>query len=283
MAQASLQSRALLAALNAILQALARLGLRHGVSCQQFLDLSKRAYVEVGMRDFGVAGRKTTISRVAVLTGLTRKEIHRLLSEPAPEDAPIESRYNRAAKVVAGWVRDPDFADDSGAPGVLAIDEGDASFAVLVRRYSGDMPARAVLDELERVGTVQREADGRVRLLVRAYIPSASSVDKLQILGADVAALVDTIDHNLQHGESDPRFQRKVMYDNVPEEALPEFRRRVAVHTQTLIEEMDRWLAHHDRDVNPAVQGTGRMCAGLGAFYFEHPFPQESNNKKAAP
>ena len=38
----------------------------------------------------------------------------------------------------------------------------------------------------------------------------------LHILGTDVASLVETIDHNLQHGAADPRFQRKVMYDNLP-------------------------------------------------------------------
>ena len=73
----------MLAALLAVLRALARLGLRHGVACQQFIALTKRAYLDVALSDdFAVAGRKTTLSRAAVLTGLTRKEIQRLAAEP---------------------------------------------------------------------------------------------------------------------------------------------------------------------------------------------------------
>lgn len=59
------------------------------------------------------------------------------------------------------------------------------------------------------------------------------------------------------------------MYDNLPIEAVGEFRRLSAVHAQALIESMDAWLAAHDRDANPTVQGTGRVVAGLGVYYFE--------------
>jgi hypothetical protein len=269
-------SRQLENALRRVLRGLARVGLRHGMSCQAFIELVKEAHVEAGFEDFAVPGRKPTISRVAVLTGLTRKDIQRIVAareatQGAADGASdaSDARYNRAAKVVAGWIRDPEFVADDGEPRTLAPDGEPASFAALVRRHSGDMPARAVLDELLRVGTVERTPEGRIALRSRVYVPAASDAAKLHILGTDTAALVDTIDHNLQHGATDPRFQRKVMYDNLPTEAVAEFRRLSAVHAQALIESMDAWLAAHDRDANPAVQGTGRVVAGLGIYYFE--------------
>lgn len=262
---------ALNTAIDMALRALARVLLRNGVSFQSFTALAKRAYIDVALSDFQVEGRKPSISRVAVITGLTRKDIQQILSDEGSRDIEEGERYNRAARVIAGWVRDRDFHDRSGEPLALKTDEGSKSFAELVRRYSGDMPARAVLDELVRVGAVEQTDEGRIHLRARVYIPTTSDADKLLILGHDVAALITTIDHNMQHGAADARFQRKVMYDNLPAEVLPKFRALSGARAQKLLEELDRWLAEHDRDANPAVKGTGRMCAGLGIYYFERP------------
>ena len=141
---------------------------------------------------------------------------------------------------------------------------------MLVKRYSGDMPARAVLDELIRVGAVERLEDARLQLVTHGYVPKHSAIDKLGILGRDVADLIDTIDHNLQHGADDPRFQRKVMYAAIPADALPAFRKLSAAQAQALLEKLDRWLAEHD--VAPIAKGdeaSERARVGLGIYYFE--------------
>jgi len=249
-----------------ILRALARVLIRHGLPVDAFVDLAKRAYVDVALTDFVIPGRKPSISRVSVLTGLTRKEVQRLAEAQPDNDGEQLARHNRAARVVAGWVRDADFHEND-EPRALALD-GKQGFAELVRRYAGDVPPRAVLDELLRVGTVERRPDGELILLSRVYIPRSSDLGKLTILGSDVALLIDTIDHNLVHGDA-PRFQRKVMYDNLPAEALPEFRAQATEHAQQLIELLDHWLSRHDRDANPRIHGTGRNRAGVGVFCFE--------------
>jgi anti-anti-sigma regulatory factor len=238
------------------------------VSFQAFSDLAKRAYVESAREDFAIPGRKPTVSRIAVLTGLTRKEIQRLADAEAVSDTLAVERYNRAARVVAGWVRDKDFRNENGKPRALPQEGSDLSFAELVRRYSGDIPPRAILDELLQVGTVERDDSGCIRLLAHAYIPRRSESDKLAILGTDVSELIDTIDHNL--GEAGARrFQRKVMYDNLPIEAVEKFHELSAARAQALMEYLDSWLSQHDRDANPASEGEGRMRAGIGIYYFE--------------
>lgn len=258
-----------------VLRALSRLLLRHGMPMPGFVELAKRAYVEVAMRDFAIPGRKPSVSRAALLTGLTRKDVQRIVELKGDGSEELGTAHNRAARVVAGWVRDADFHDREGNPRALELDAGAASFTELVRRYSGDVPPRAVLDELLGVGTVERDPSGRIRLLTRAYIPRASDVAKLAILGADVSYLIETIDHNVQ-GATPARFQRKVMYDNLPVEAVAEFRELAARRAQELIEALDAWLAMHDRDTNPAVRGTGRMRTGLGIFSFEEDLDRES-------
>jgi hypothetical protein len=138
----------------------------------------------------------------------------------------------------------------------------------LVRRYSGDLLVRALLDELLRVGAVRRTKDGRIRLQARFYVPEQGETEKLHILGTDTADLIATIAHNLNR-QSTARYQRKIMYDNVPVEAVQEFQRRSADQAQAFLEQIDRWLSQRDRDVNPAVSGTGRKRVGIGVYYFE--------------
>lgn len=272
-------SQALAAAVSRLIRPLVRILLRHGMSFNEFADHVKRVYVDVAMSEFRIPGKKQSISRVSILTGLTRKEVQHLSSTSADTDQATAERYNRAARVISGWVRDPDFTDAEGSPLPLSLDGAESSFAVLVRRHSGDMPVRAVLDELLRVGAVERLEDGKVRLVTRAYVPRTSELDKLAILGADVSDLISTIDHNLEHGSADPRFQRKVMYDNLPQEAIAEFRRLSSEHGQKLIEQLDRWLSRHDRDVNTGIKGSGRMRAGVGVFYFEQNLAPASDER----
>ena len=97
--------------------------------------------------------------------------------------------------------------------------------------------------------------------------PTPHPVDKIAILGADVADLIDTIDHNIEHGDTDPRFQRKVMYRHVPLDALPEFRKLSAAQAQSLLEKLDRWLAERsDRKASPRAP---QARVGMGIYYFE--------------
>jgi uncharacterized protein DUF6502 len=265
--------QALAAAIERALRPLFRILLRNNMSFKAFLDIAKHTYLEVAANEFGIPGKKQSVSRIALLSGLTRKEVQRLLDAPATNDAEAGERYNRAARVVAGWVRDKEYSDAQGNPKVLSLQEGASqaagSFAELVRRFSGDIPFRAVLDELLRVGVVEMLDDKNIRLKTRAYVPETGDADKLNILGNDVADLVSTIDHNLQQGAADPFFQRKVMYDNVPVEALQEFRRLSGSQAQALLEQLDKWLSQHDRDTYPATRGTGRMRTGIGIYYFE--------------
>lgn len=259
-------------AVSRLLQPLIRVLLRHDIPFSAFEELAKHAYVDVAMKEFGIPGKRPTVSRVSILSGLTRKDVQRLLATPKDaESASGGEGYNRAARVLTGWARDADFIDAQGTPRVLDMNEGDASFAALVKRYSGDMPARAVLDELLRVGAVRRRDDRLLELVTHAYVPQRSALDKIEILGNDVADLIDTIDHNVQHGADAPRFQRKVMYHSFPAAALPALRRLSAERAQALLEEVDRWLDAHDVGNPPDAPDAPRARVGLGIYYFEEP------------
>ncbi|MGQ0667078.1 MAG: DUF6502 family protein [Nitrospiraceae bacterium] len=261
----------IIAALTVLLHPLVRILLRHGIPCDVLSTVARQVYVRVAAEEFVLPGKKQTASRVSILTGLTRREVRRIMKTAEAEHQETTDRYNRAARVITGWLRDREFHDKAGNPLALPVEGKHASFGALVRCYSGDMPVRAMLDELLRVGAVRKAKEGHIRLQARFYVPEKSEREKLHILGTDTADLITTIAHNLK-AEGTPRFQRKVMYDNVPVEAAEQFQHLVATRAQTFLEGIDRWLSQRDRDVNPAVNGTGRKRVGVGLYYFEDNF-----------
>lgn len=254
-----------------LLRSLIRLMLKRGMAYGEFAELVKRAYVETARKDFTVPGRKLTISRVAVLTGLTRKEASRLMDEtPASGDRGTRGKVNRAARVVSAWVGDPKYRDGRGAPASLPFEsESRPSFSVLVKEHGGDVTPRAVLDELLRVGAVDRLKDGRLKLLHRAYIPQADEMAKLDFLGTDVADLVSSIENNLDADHAAPFFQRKVAYDNLPADYLPALRKLLASKGQHLLEELNADMSKHDRDVQGVKPSGERHRAMVGIYYYE--------------
>lgn len=267
--------KTLTSAILKLLRPLVRLLLRNGMTYGDFADLSKWVFMDVAAKEFGIPGRKQSVSRVSVITGLTRKEVSRLQKIDTPDDSAIAHQYNRAARVISGWLRDKHFHDKQGHPAELKFEDSKNSFSDLVKKHSGDIPPRAILDELLRVGTVQMDEDDRICLLTDGFVPRTGEKDKLHILGTDVELLLSTIDYNLRQVGQTPRFQRKVAYNNLPAEILPDFRQLSAKKAQALLIELDRHLSKRDRDTNPGVEGTGQKKAGIGIYYFEQDMSEE--------
>ncbi|KPK25213.1 MAG: hypothetical protein AMJ61_12615 [Desulfobacterales bacterium SG8_35_2] len=262
-----------------LLRPLVRILLRYGISYGEFAEMARWVFVNVAEKDFGIAGRKQTISRISVITGLNRKDVTRLTKIDINEDKTASTVINRAGRVIGGWVKDQSFHDSNGVPAVLPLEGEKNSFAELVKLYSGDMPVRAVLDELIRIEAVKKNEDNTVSLLTRAYIPKNIDVEKISILGVDAADLMSTIDHNLDE-KKQPFFQRKVVYDNIPSEAVEGFRETSTAEGQHLLEKLNVLLSGQDRDCNPAIEGSGRRRLGVGIYYFEEDISETENKKK---
>lgn len=252
-----------------LLRPLIRMLLRSGIPFGTFSEVARWIYVDLAIKEFAIKGRKPSDSRASIITGLSRKEVHRLRTLDITQEDDMNSRYNRAARVISAWVRQDRFHDNSGQPLELPIDTGPVTFSDLVKQFSGDVPTRAILDELVRVGAVVLTDQGKVKLLTRAYVPQDDIEQKIGILGTDVADLIHTIDRNLRGDSLGPLFQRKVAYDNLPTEAATRFKRLCVAKNQELLEEFDRFLSSYDRDLTPDVEGDGRWRVGVGIYYFD--------------
>lgn len=253
-------------ATHRLLRPLVRVLLRHGIAYGSFAELARKAYVDEGFRELAAGRRRASVSSVAALTGLTRKETKRLRDAVTVDSGERDQRYNRAVRVISGWLMDARFRSPDGEPAPLPL-EGEDGFAALVKAYSGDIPPTAMLTILEASGTVDRE-DGRVVLRERAYLPAQTPLEHIDILGNDVAELITSIGHNLGAGRERRVFQRKVSNPAVRDDALAAFRDLSTRKSQELLEEYNRWLSEHETDPGQA-EGTRPRYVAVGIYYYD--------------
>lgn len=252
-----------------ILRPLVRILHRKGISFGEFSQIARQVYVEIAESSLVESDGKATTSRIAITTGLTRKDVAQLRKSKAGNEV-LSVRYNRGVRVVSGWISDTDFQNAAGDPDSLPLQGAVNSFESLVSRYSGDMPYRAVLKELQQNKLVEITDEDSLILLSSAYIPQDDEAEKLLIMARDVGLLITTIDHNLQPLEGQPpHFQRKVSYNNLPQGAADQFKQMVHQDGMALLVKFNDWLTQHDRDTNPNVEGPGKVLAGVGIYYFE--------------
>jgi len=253
-------------AVTKVLAPLVRLLMRHGVSHAEFVNWAKQAYVNEAGEHFGIDGKPPTLSRIAIVTGINRKEVKRIRELPSDVNTGL-SKHNRAVRVVTGWLQDQQFQTPQGKPRTLTYGDNNDSFNQLVRRHGGDVPARALLDELERVGTVKHE-EGKVTLLHQGYVPQQSESALLDIFATSATDLLTTLDYNLD-GKQQRRLQMSVAYDNVTTEGREEFRQLSASEGLKLLRSLDAALSPHDQGRDTDNPAAGHHRVGLGIYWIE--------------
>ena len=260
-------------ALASILRAVIKTLLRNGIAYGEFDQIARKCFVDVAYGDFAPAGKKQTVSNVAILTGLNRKEVKRILELDDDQPDVTKRQYNRSIRVIGGWVNDPDYQRTDGMPKDLPY-EGEYSFSTLVRKYSGDMPVVAMQKALTKSGNISMTEDNQVRLLSHAYLPSDDPVEHISILGTDAAQLIDTINHNITADKQDLRFQRKASNHRVSRDAIPAVKRLLARKGQSFLEEIDNYMAEHESDDSDNT-------AEISVSVFYHQSTPESKDEKS--
>lgn len=254
-------------ALRLLFRPVARIMLRAGVNWRELADVCKATYVEVATEDFGIRGRPTNISRVAILTGLTRREVRRLRTLLQEEEPEVFSRMNYATRVLAGWHQDKDFLDADGNPVPLSPTGEGHSFAALCGKYSGDVAATTMLKELKHVGAVEEGTDGRLIVKMRYYMPTMMDPERMLSSGSVLEDMGYTVAYNLHRSDTDPpRFERRATNTQVPASAVPAFREFIAQEGQAFLEHVDAWLTEHEIKDGDDEDG---IRLGLGAYWIE--------------
>ena len=248
-----------------LFQPIARILLKAGVNWKDLVEVCKATYVEVATNDFGIRGRPTNVSRVAILTGFSRSEVRRLRGLLDQEELAGFDRMNSATRVLTGWHSDEDFLDDAGQPRPLATSGRNPSFETLCSRYGGDVRATTMLKELRHVGAIAAEADGRLVAKTRYYMPALTDPEQMLRSGSVLQDVGNTVAFNLHRGGDEPsRFERRASNAELPESAIPAFRDFIEKEGQAFLERVDAWLSDHEDD---EAEETVRL--GLGAYLIE--------------
>lgn len=257
----------LLAAYRRFMRPLVRILIRHGISYSEFADVLKAVFGEVADEDFGLPGRRQSQSRIAILTGLTRKEVAKLKGSDYGRNVHEKRDVHRVARVLVGWHQDPQYTGPYGVPLEVPFEASDAevSFTELVRRYSGDMAPRAMLDELLRVGAVQEVENGWFKVTTRSYIPESLAPEALSRLATVVEQFINTVEVNLNKERPGAgRFERIVLSDHgLSPDQMVEFDKLIRIKGQLLLEELDDWLSSQ-----PPPTPDEKVITGVGIYHF---------------
>lgn len=260
-----------------------RLLLRHGVSYRDFADLARHVYVDVAEKDFPLDDKKPSNARTAVLTGINRKDIAKLKNKPHPLSSFKEQQPAPIARIITGWMNDERFSENGRAKPLTLSDKNDtaetATFAFLVKEYATDVPPRAMLDELKRIRAISVE-DETVQLIVDGYVPHENLEENLRIFSTAAKDLLSTMDHNISCAPENKLIQRTVSYDDIPEELLPQIRKKCKDQGLELLLKINEWLAQCDRNENKKLEGSGKSRAGMGIYYFEQNQSEETLDDK---
>jgi hypothetical protein len=263
----------LLSAFRPLMRPLVRILVRNGVSFGEFAELIKTVFVDAAQDVLQLPDSRQSVARIAITTGLTRPEVSRLVNQTEEEAEAVAGRLSRVGRLLTGWHQDSDFTGPYGVPYEVPFDAapGRRSFCELVRRYTGDVPAEDMLDELKRIAMVLDLGNGFFRVLARLYIPSAADPAKFQAMSVAFTDLAKTLDQNLRPDGDHKIFERRVWAPNgVSAPAAMDFDLYVKDRGQQFLETLDDWLTSRESE---AIKGNvePRVRVGVAVYMFVRP------------
>ncbi|MGA2563173.1 MAG: DUF6502 family protein [Steroidobacteraceae bacterium] len=270
-----------LEALSKALEPVVLLLLKSGISWKDFSDLAKEKFVTVATDAFGIRGRPTNLVRVAILSGLDRREVARLRRRASDRRTPPQGYMSKPTQVLHAWYHDPQYLDPSGKPRELEIEGTDGSFAELVRRYAPGIPLAAMIKELRAAGSIADAPGNRLRALKRSYVPRELNENMVRLWGSVLQDVGTTLQHNLYHDAgAEPRFERRALSLRVDPESVPEFREMLQREGQAFLERIDEWITAHEVDASDDPGSGVRL--GVGIYQIQEPAASSKKTKARA-
>ena len=251
-----------------MLRPLASMLLRCGMTWKEFSDLSKSVFVQTATEEYGIKGRPTNVSRVSILTGISRKEVKRQRDLLGGEAGPAKRKTTDATRVLSGWFQDTDYLDSGFEP--LLLDEAGAkpSFETLCAEYGGGVATPTMLKELVKTRAVEWQGNGKLKVLSRYYQPAVHDDENLLFAVDRIYDVIETMNNNVfLDDDGVPRFGGYADNDAFPVPAIPEFRAFLDKRGQAFLEEIDDWLTQH-ADQNE-FEGAETARVGISLFATE--------------
>jgi Family of unknown function (DUF6502) len=259
---------ALLHALDRLLQPLSRLAVGQGLPFQVVEEMLKRGFVRAARESRPTLSARD-ISRVAIATGLNRREVTRLSNAAAAAGA---ERTSPATQIFTRWRSDRTYLDDAGQPQVLRRQGAAPSFETLAQAVTRDVHPRSLLEELCRLGLARHDTDNdTVVVLQESFVPRDDLPRLYGFLGSNVGDHMAASVANVL-GKERRHFEQAVFADELSPASLEAADRLVRAQWRALMAAVvpelealiaaDRAAAQRDPNLRP----NQRLRIGLYAY-----------------
>ncbi len=255
-----------------IFRPLVRMLLRFNVPFHEVSDVLKWTYVDVSKKHFGLNGKPPTKSRIAVITGLSRTQVDIQLKLDLFKDNTSHRKWHRAGRVLTGWIEDKEYINHRGQPKIIPIESSsEPDFKALVDRYSGGATFRSILDELLRSKSVEVDDMGYVELIKPFYLTEndPDDIQNIDFLGLSTQYLLETIDHNIDHERTGPRFQRIVLHDKLPKSLANIAESYARKKSQELANDVDEYIEHLIQHSDLEEEPEMLPYIGVGIYFYK--------------
>jgi hypothetical protein len=257
-----------------LLLPVAQLALSQGVKLPELIEQLKFALVQAAVEDgqeYAPKLVKRTESAISVATGVHRKDVHRLLQQPAPS---AKQDKSIAPLVFTRWRSYAEYLDENGHPMPLARDkqgEDPMSFDALCAAVSRDVHPRTVLEELKRLGLIE-EKEGFLQLTRTSYVPEGDSKAMLSMLVRNVGDHLRAATHNVLAPK--PRFFEQALYAQpIKKELLEPVQHLVRKQWQSLLKtsvpKLSQAVDTAKQEKNAQAEALYRVRLGMYVYYEE--------------
>jgi len=251
-----------------VMRPVVRILLRYGIGYREFTEVVKTTYVDVASSDFGLRGRPTNVSRVAVMTGLTRKEIKRVRDKIASGDSSISVKTTPLSDVLHHWHAQSEFTDASGTPCKLPFTGLRGSFTSLVKQFGSDIPAGAMRTEMKRVGVIREDDNGNLQVIDRTFKSESKDENLLTVLVHGVYAQLSNVCHNFDPDRVDATWPSRIAYtQSIQKPATKQLRRITKDRIVDFAESIDDVFMAYE-SLNEGDEDVAKAVA-VGIYYFE--------------
>ena len=262
--------RQILGAILLVLRPLARSLLKVGVGYREFSEIAKIAFVETATREYGIRGRPTNVSRVAVMTGLTRKEVRRIREKSGTDDQTVVLKTTPVAQILHRWYTDELFLTERGEPKPLLFEGPGITFTFLVKKHGGDVPPGAMRTELRRIEALVETPD-MYMLPKKRVVYNVDLHDRLigGLAGILYPAALN-LTHNLEVKSQSERWPNLAATSKfVRSSDLGRIMRISSDRINEFVESVDDTFAAYESLYENHRESDEIRAIGVGVFYFE--------------
>lgn len=234
--------------------------LRHGIKIQVLSETIKVSLLKEAVQILNSQGENVTVAKLAVMTGIHRRDITRLYVDEQPKTISVDL----ISKVIGEWTFNKKYLTKLGKSRELTYQGVNNEFSELVSKVNRELKPSMILFELERSGHILKK-ENTLKLLSKTFSNNKNVSQNFEMLAGDLEDLILAVEQNNTANSEELNLHAKTYFDNIPESDLPALREKILKLGSKYHQEVRELLSKYDRDFNPnhkPKEPAGRISFG---------------------